>query len=90
MEIFERASIKGTSTSPSPPAAQRAPVPEEGIKRANVGAWVHASLLYKQTLYPGREIDLTNPSLPQLHSQTIHTVIQPLFSLPSTFLISIH
>lgn len=44
MEIFERAKV---NIHP-----QRAPIPEEGIKRANVGA----SLLCKQTLYPERSI----------------------------------
>lgn len=87
MEIFERALIKGTSTSPSPPpAAQRAPVPEEGIKRANVGAWVHASLLCKQTLYPGREIDLTNPSLPNCIRRQYTPSSNPFSLFPRPFL----
>lgn len=65
MEIFERA-----KANIHPQQLNPAPTPEEGIKRANVGA----SLLCKQTLYP--EIDLTNP-LPPIADNT-----QPLSPFP--------
>lgn len=90
-EKWKFSNVRQPKVHPSPPqAAQRAPIPEEGIKRANVGAWVHASLLCKQILYPGREIDLTNPpSLPPIaFADNTHHPTPPLpFSLlPRPFL----